>query len=64
MVDIKEHYGLIGWVINRYFAEFLNRYPTFTYEDLFNEGVIALLEASERFLRYSVLNLCYLRYTV
>lgn len=49
MVDIEEHYGLIGWVINRYFAEFLNRYPTFTYEDLFNEGVIALLEASETF---------------
>lgn len=49
MVDIEEHYGLIGWVINRHFTEFLNRYPSFTYEDLFNEGVIALLEARESF---------------
>ena len=51
MINIEEHYGLVGWVIDRYFTSFLNRYPCITYDDLFQEGVIALLEAAEKYDR-------------
>lgn len=51
MINIEEHYGLVGWVIDRYFTSFLNKYPCITYDDLFQEGVIALIEAGEKYDR-------------
>lgn len=49
MIDVEDHYGLVGWVIERHFTDFLNRYPTISYDDLFQEGVIALIEAEEKY---------------
>ena len=48
-IDIEEHLGLVGWVINKYYKDFLYNYPTISYDDLFKEGTIGLLLAAEGF---------------
>ena len=48
-IDIEKHYGLVGWVINKYYTDCLYNYPTITYDDLFQEGVIGLLIAAENY---------------
>jgi len=48
-IDIEKHYGLVGWVINKYYKDFLHNYPTISYDDLFQEGVIGLLIAAENY---------------
>lgn len=48
-IDVEKHYGLVGWVINKYYKDFLHNYPTISYDDLFQEGVIGLLIAAENY---------------
>lgn len=48
-IDIEKHYGLVGWVIDKYYTDFLYNYPTISYDDLFQEGVIGLLIAAENY---------------
>lgn len=48
-IDIEEHYGLVGWVIDKYYTDFLHNYPTISYDDLFQEGVIGLLMAADNY---------------
>lgn len=48
-IDIEEHLGLVGWVINKYYKDFLYNYPTISYDDLFQEGTIGLIIAAEGF---------------
>ena len=48
-IDIEKHYGLVGWVIDKYYKDFLYNYPAISYDDLFQEGVIGLLLAAEGF---------------
>src|SRR5690625_973510 len=48
-IDIEKHYGLVGWVINKYYKDFLHNYPTISYDDLLQEGVIGLLIAAENY---------------
>ena len=48
-IDIEKHYRLVGWVIDKYYADFLYDYPTISYDDLFQEGVVGLLLAAEKY---------------
>ena len=48
-IDIEKHYGLVGWVINKYYKDFLYNYPAVSYDDLFQEGVIGLILSAEGF---------------
>lgn len=48
-IDIEKHYGLVGWVIDKYYTDFLHNYPTISYDDLFQEGVIGLLMAADNY---------------
>ena len=48
-IDVEKHYGLVGWVINKYYKDFLYNYPAISYDDLFQEGVIGLLIAAENY---------------
>ena len=48
-IDVEKHYGLVGWVITKYYKDFLYNYPAISYDDLFQEGVIGLLIAAENY---------------
>lgn len=48
-INVEKHYGLVGWVIDKYFKDFLYNYPAISYDDLFQEGVIGLLIAAENY---------------
>lgn len=45
---VQENYGLIRFVINRYFSTYL-RNPMFSREDMFQEGVLGLMHAMDTY---------------
>ena len=47
-INPEEHFGLVGYVINKYFSRNIT-IKGYEYDDLFQEGCIALVKASKTF---------------